>query len=89
MLTETLLLFAATFCHIGLKACQQLNVVFDRVWWVPPTSLGLACVEVYVISQVAVRGFGVWVVLPVAVGASLGCLSAMAVHRRARTRKAL
>lgn len=89
MLTESLVLGAATFCHIGLKSVQQLNVVYHRMLWVAPTSLGLASVEVYVVSQIAVRGFGLAVVLPVAIGASLGCMTAMAVHRRARARKGL
>lgn len=87
MLAEALLLAGATALHIGLKSTQQLNVMHHRVWWVPPTSLCLASVEVYVVARVARSGWGLEVVLPVALGGATGCILAMEWHRRARKRK--
>jgi hypothetical protein len=82
-----LLLAVVTYAYIGLKATQNLNIIHHRVWWVPPTSLLLAATEVYVIARVARSGLEWGVVLALATGGSLGSITAMHVHQRARRRK--
>lgn len=84
---EALALAAATFAHVSLKAAQQLNVVHHRLWWVPPTSLLLAAVEVYVVVRVAASGWGLGVVLPMALGGASGCMLVMVAHKRIRERR--
>lgn len=76
-----LLAFVASFAFVGLKAMQQLNVVHGNKAIIVPTSVLMACCEVFTIGAVAVSGWG-WIVLPVGVGAGLGCLAAMWGHKR-------
>lgn len=78
--------FIASFAFVGLKAFQQLNVVHDEYWLVVPTSMMMAACEVYVIAVVAVNGWG-WIVFWVGLGAGLGCLFSMLLHKRIRNGK--
>jgi hypothetical protein len=74
--------FIASFCFIALKALQQRQVVHDQYLLIVPTSVLMAVCEVYVIHNIAVKGWGVPLVLAVGLGSGLGCLSAMLLHRR-------
>ena len=47
-----------------------------------PTSMTLAVAEVYVISEIAYRGYGAVIVLVLGVAAGSGALSAMWIHKR-------
>jgi hypothetical protein len=76
-----LIAFVASFAFVGLRATQQLNVVHGNRWLIIPTSCLMACCEVFTIGAIAVSGWG-WIVLPVGVGAGLGCLAAMYTHKR-------
>ena len=76
------LLFFASFVFIFLKAFQQRNVAFNHDWWVLPTSLCMAAVEVYLIVEVAREGYGFGIWLAVGMGSGLGALAAMHLHRR-------
>jgi hypothetical protein len=76
------LAFGAMFVFVFLKAFQQRNVAFDHYWWVMPTSLGMAATEVYVIARIAAGGWHWSLVLVIGVGAGLGALSAMLLHKR-------
>ncbi|HLF66056.1 MAG TPA: hypothetical protein VI522_00410 [Gammaproteobacteria bacterium] len=58
-----------------------MNVVHKQYLWVMPTSLGLACCEVYLISTTARSGFGVLVVV-IGFGAGLGAMASMYIHGR-------
>lgn len=75
------LIFAASFAFVFLKAFQQLNVVRGAYPWVLPTSFAMACCEVYSIAAVAKQGWG-FVILPVGLGAGLGAMLAMFLHRK-------
>jgi len=77
------LAFLASFVFVGLKALQQLNVVHHKVYWVVPVSFAMAVCEVFVVVQSARSGWG-WIVLPIGLGSGLGCLLAMAIHKRFR-----
>ncbi len=75
--------FAASFLYVGLKAFQQLNVVHDERLLVVPISLLMATCEVFIVSQIVVNGFG-WIVLWIGLGAGLGALFSMSLHKRMR-----
>lgn len=80
------LVFAGTFCasfgFIFLKAWQQRNVAFDHYWWIVPTSLMMAVFEIYVISNIAQRGFGLSLILSVGLGSGFGALIAALAHKK-------
>ena len=81
-----LAIFAVSFTFIFLKAWQQLNVVHHQLLWVMPTSFALAACEVYLVFHMARAGVD-WIVLPLGLGAGLGCLLSMMLHRRMMRRK--
>lgn len=85
MIEQALAIFATSFAFIFLKAWQQLNVVHHQLWWIIPTSFGLAVCEVYLIVQAATNGVS-WIVLPLGLGSGLGCLASMMLHRWLRER---
>lgn len=74
--------FLASYFFIFLKSWQQLNVVRALYWWIVPTSLFMACVEVFVIAQVAVRGWDIHLVIAVGLGGGMGSACATWVHKR-------
>lgn len=77
--------FAAAFVGVSLKAFQQLNVVRGRFWWVPPVSYGLACAEVFIISQVATSGENMaGLIAAIGTGGWMGCFVSMWIDRRIR-----
>jgi hypothetical protein len=80
------LAFIASFVFIFLKSWQQLNVVHKQYWWIVPTSMAMACCEVYVIATTAHNGWG-WMVLPIGVGGGLGSLCSTYLHHRMTTKQ--
>lgn len=82
-MTHYLVIFAVSFAFIFLKAWQQLNVVHHQLWWIVPTSFCLAACEVYLVFHMARSGVD-WIVLPLGLGAGLGCLCSMLLHKRIR-----
>ena len=79
--------FLASFVFIFIKAFQQRNVAFDHYAWIVPTSLLMAAAEVYVIANIATKGYSLWLVLSVGLGSGLGALSSVIVHKRFLGRK--
>lgn len=73
--------FVASFCFIGLRAAQQLNVVHRAYVWILPTSMLMAVCEVWVIANAAATGWG-WIILPIGLGSGLGALAAMLLHKK-------
>jgi len=71
--------FISSFCFVGMKSFQQLNVVHKQYLLVMPTSMLMALCEVYVIATVAKSGFG-WLAFFVGLGAGLGCMTSMYFH---------
>lgn len=82
----------ASFLYIGLKSTQQVNVYtgadqgpgkalgyYVAIW---PVSLLMACAEVYIVGAIVVSGGAA--VLPLALGASLGCTCSMLIHWRVK-----
>lgn len=72
----------AMFIFVALKAGQQRNVAFDHYWPVMPMSICMAFAEVYVISIIIKVGYDLPVVLAIGIGAGLGAMLAMALHRK-------
>ena len=77
-----LVAFCASFVFIFLKAFQQRNVAFDNYGWVFPTSVAMACTEVYVVAQIAQTGWDFLLVLTIGSGSGLGAIGAMIIHKK-------
>ncbi len=76
------LAFFASFGFIALRAFQQRNVAFDNYLWILPTSMLMAAAEVYVVANVAQRGYHLPLVATIGLGSGAGCLAAMFLHKR-------
>lgn len=85
MIEQAAWIFTVSFAFIFLKAWQQLNVIHHQIWWIVPTSFALAACEVFLIVQAAEYGVS-WIVFPLGLGAGLGCLASMTLHRWMRDR---
>jgi hypothetical protein len=77
-----ILLFAANFIFIFLKALQQRNVGGSHYLAILPTSFCLAAAEVYIIVQVAAGGIDLGTVLALGLAGGLGSIVAVWAHRR-------
>jgi len=90
-MTPYLAIFGASFLYVFLKAIQQLNVVFHKVWWITPISIGMGLCEIFIVGTVsveAVNGEGFWPLfllgISLGLGGAAGALLAMNLHRRWR-----
>jgi uncharacterized membrane protein len=79
--------FVASFVFIGLKSVQQLNVVYEKYWWILPTSVCMGILEVFIVVQAAKRGYDWGLVLSVGTGGGLGSTAATWLHSYIRKRK--
>ena len=79
--------FLASMLFVGLRATQQLNVVHDNRMAIIPTSLLMAMCEVFVVANIALKGFEWLLVLSVGFGSGIGCLIAMKLHQKWRKKK--
>lgn len=77
-----LLIFLSSFGFIFLKSFQQLNVVKKQYWWIVPTSVIMAFVEVFVIATTARNGWQWALVILIGVGSGMGSLLATWVHSK-------
>ena len=80
-------LIIASFISVFVKAFQQRNVAFNNYISVPLFSLGMAFTEVYIILNIVQLGASWDVVWKLAVGAALGCWTAMYLHNKLHQRK--
>jgi hypothetical protein len=76
-------LFIASYIGVFFKAFQQLNVVHHKILWVIPVSFVMAACEVFLIWHVA-KTLNLWAVIPIGLGAGLGCISSMFFHKHIR-----
>lgn len=74
--------FFASFCFVALKAFQQLNVVHDQYLLVIPTSFLMAVCEVFVVANIAAKGWEIYLVASVGLGSGIGCVCSMYLHKR-------
>lgn len=74
--------FLVNYCYIMLKAWQQLNVVHNNYYWILPTSMCMAAGEVFIMSRIVHTGFMWTFVAAGGLGAGLGALTAMHLHKR-------
>jgi len=74
----------AMFLMVALRAFQQLNVMHDQRMLVMPTSLAMAACEAVVIVNNAKVGLHLSLILATGIGAGLGCLLSMSLHKRLR-----
>lgn len=88
-----MLVAAAQYAFVFLKAFQQRSVIHNTRWAVVPTSLAMAFFEVFVYASAAKAYISsgwqaaAWVALEMGVGGGLGCLSAMALHDKIMGRR--
>jgi len=75
------LAFLNSFILIALRAFQQKNVMKDKYALIPIGSFGMAICEVFIITHVAIYGLGL-IILPIGLGATLGCWTAMYLHKK-------
>lgn len=78
-------LFAVNFIAILTKSFQQKNVQHDKVWWIFPTSMVMAAMEVFIISTVAalaVTAGSLWAMVPMGLGAACGAVAGMLLFNR-------
>lgn len=81
-----LYVFLSSFCYIGAKAAQQLQVVNYQFKYILPTSLTLAGLEIFIVYSVAKTGWDTYLWLALGFGAGLGCMTAMMFHKKWRNR---
>ena len=75
-------LIIASFISVFVKAFQQRNVAFNNYISVPLFSFGMAFTEVYIIINIVNLGASWDVIWRLAIGAVLGCWTAMYLHNR-------
>jgi len=75
-------LIIASFISVFVKAFQQRNVAFNNYISVPFFSFGMAFTEVYIIINIVELGASWDVIWRLAIGAILGCWTAMYLHNK-------
>lgn len=80
-------LIIVSFISVFVKAFQQRNVAFNNYLYVPLFSLGMAFTDVFIIINIVQLGPSWDVVWRLAVGASLGCWTAMYLHNRLHNKR--
>ena len=69
--------------YVLTRATQQLNTVYNRWWWILPTSLCIALCEVFVIQMIATSDLSkMWLVLSTGFGGTIGCFGAMYISNK-------
>jgi len=78
--------FTIGFClnmgYITLKVFQQLSVQHDKHGWIIPVSLSMAACEVFTTKLIVANS--AWIFIPMGIGAGLGCIGAMKIHKYLR-----
>ena len=77
-----IILTAATFLLVFLRAWQQQNVIHGYYKWAFVTSYGLALADVMVIIEVV--NYGMMAIPYVGTGGAIGVITAMKLHKRIR-----
>ena len=83
--------FFASLVYVGLKATQQLNVVYHIVWAIIPVSYGMALCEFFLVGYIdvdAVEAVSLceqaWLIFQIGTGAGIGAVFSMILHKRVR-----
>jgi hypothetical protein len=72
--------FVVSFFYIGVKSIQQLNVSQKLYWLIPPFSILMALLEVYVVSTISKNGMEGLMELALALGLGGGFGSVCATY---------
>jgi hypothetical protein len=74
-------IFFTSFVYVLFKSLQQKAVVADQRKWIVPISFCLASCEVFsMLTIVMVKSW--WLILPIGLGAGIGCLTGMEIFNR-------
>lgn len=77
----TISIFFTSFIYVLFKSLQQKAVVADKKTWIVPVSFCLASCEVFsMLTIVMVKSW--WLIIPIGLGAGLGCLAGMEIFNR-------
>lgn len=78
------LTFIVSFFYIGVKSCQQLNVQQKLYWLIPPFSIIMAALEIFVVSTIAKNGSEdlIYLALALGLGGGFGSVCATIMHDR-------
>ncbi len=79
---SALLAFIVAFTHTLCKSVQQLNVVHEKLMWIPPVSMVMSLCEVAVIGLVVHQSY--WLAIFIGLGSAFGCLLAIHLHKKIR-----
>lgn len=79
---QIILAFFSSYIFVFLKAFQQRNVAFDNYFWVIPTSMSMGFVEYVTVFLIVKMGYNIPLILGAGLGAGLGALSAMLLHKK-------
>ena len=79
--------FLASFFYVGCKSCQQLNVSNKIYWLIPPFSILMALLEIYVVSTISKNGMEdlLWLALALGLGGGFGSVCATYWHDKLLT----
>ena len=77
-----MVLFLISYVNVLIKVIQGRNFAFDNYIMVVPTSLVLAAMDMWIISNIAQFGYGLVIVLEVGFGSGLGAVTGMYIHKR-------
>ena len=69
-----------TWVFVGMRALQNLNILYHRYTLIALTSLMLAMAEVFIVKTIAHTDTNLPLVLALAAGGFLGCLSAIRIN---------
>lgn len=82
----TIAIFCTSFIYVLFKSMQQKAVVADKKTWIVPVSFCLASCEVFsMLTVVMVKSW--WLIVPIGLGAGLGCLTGMEIFNRLHKEK--
>lgn len=77
---EAAIVFTAMFALVFIRAFQQRNVAHLHYRAIMPTSFAFAILDIVVITEVVKQGMTAELVVPMALGGGLGCMTSMKVH---------
>lgn len=83
-----LLAFIVTLVYVFTRSFQQLNVTHSRYWWILPTSMIMATMDVTIVSLIVKHDGNVPLLcFSMGLGGGLGSMSATFLHNHWRAMK--
>jgi hypothetical protein len=77
----------ASFVGVFFKVLQGRNFNYNNYFWVMPTSIALAAVDLYIVNNIVTHGYSLALIITVGIGSGLGGMAAMYIHEQVIKRK--